>query len=126
MSDPELRDAYIGVELELPNGKMLQGQIIRWREGMWVKALVMEYLILPTQEKFDAAWEAFSALTGITEARIQELCPDISLGEVLDAVNRFTYLRRNGAIAAGKQPSGPAPIADPNESPPSPPPASST
>lgn len=126
MSDTELRDTFIGVELELPNGRMLQGRIIRWRAGMRVKALLTEFLLVPTQERFDTAWQAFSELTGITQDQVEALCPDISLGELLDMVNRFTYLRRDGATAAGT-PTGPAPTSAPGEiAPPTPVSASST
>jgi len=128
MPDTELRETFIGVELELPNGAKLAGRIIPWRKGMEVKALLGEFLLIPTQENFDKAWGAFETLTGITESRVIGLCSDISLGELLDTVNRFTYLRRDGPIAAGRTNGPSATTAPPDSAPltPIPAPASST
>jgi len=111
MPDIELRESFVGVWIELPNGKMLRGKIVPWRDGLAFKALLAELLSLPTQENMDKTWQRFEELTGLTEAIVMGSCADISLGELIDFMNRFTYLRRDGPTAAGI-PSGPTPIAD--------------
>jgi hypothetical protein len=122
--DPEARDTFVTVELELPNKQKLQGRIIPWRKGMQLKALLLEFIGVPSQENLDKAFAEFSAQTGLTEAAIMDRCPDISIGELVDLMNRFTYLLRDGRTAAVRM-ATPAPTsADPSPTPePSPAPA---
>jgi hypothetical protein len=119
MSDPEIRDAHVGVEIELPNGTFVRGKPIPWREGMKIKALLLDFIGLPSEENFRLAFGAFEGATGLTAEVLHTSDPDMTLGEMVDFMNRFTYLLRPGRSAAGNQatPGRIAPSSSPAASP---------
>jgi hypothetical protein len=108
MPDAELRDAYVSVEVELPNGEKIAGRPIHFRSGMILQGLMDDYVLQGTQKSFDAMFDAFTQTTGITEAAIDAKCHPISLPEILDLVRRFIYLLRPGRTAVQAKDGTPA------------------
>lgn len=100
MSDIEIRDAYVAVEVDLPNGQKVAGRSIPWRVGMRIKALISAFIDQGTQESFDELFAAFSQATGITEAQLTALDPNLTLLELVDLFSRFIYRLRPGRTAA--------------------------
>lgn len=104
MPDTEARDAYVAVEVPLPNGTIVRGKPIPWKAATELVLLSDAFAsggkpaetLVPLLTKF-------AALTGITEEVLLGLCPDLTLGEVVDLVNRFFYSRRP-APSNGKPP----------------------
>lgn len=99
MSDAELRDATLAVEVQLPNGKTVSGRPIYFRTGMRIQGLLDTFVVRGTQKSFDEMWDVFTKETGVTEPMIKAACPDIGVSEILDLVRRFIYLLRPGRTA---------------------------
>lgn len=114
MSDREARDAYVAVEIETPNGSIIQGKPIPWEEGMRIKTLLLDFLIEPSEKNRARAFDAFSVASGVTAEMLKAADPYITIGEMVDFINRFTHLLRPGRTAAGEMP---ARIASPSPSP---------
>ncbi len=100
MPDPEGRDAYFAVEVELPDGQRITGRSIPFRAGMRIKLLLYRFSETLEQTDFDALWEELAQATGVTEARLTAQCPSITLLELTDLISRFIYLLRPGRTAA--------------------------
>ena len=104
----EERDAYVAVEVELPNGKTLPGRPVPWRTALRIKSLLAEFVEHGNhgedhavfQASFDALFLAFSEATGLTEAQIAAADPDLTLLEFVDFMGRFIYRLRPGRTAA--------------------------
>lgn len=113
MSESEARDAYVGVEVPLPNGKTVTGKPIPYPEAMGLLVLSEQFLVgeAAPSTSIIPALQQFETLTGITGERLKALCPDISLGEVIDIMQRFFYWRRTAPTVAPPSlaPSPPAP-----------------
>jgi hypothetical protein len=107
MSDSELRDAALRVDVELPNGTHIAGRPVYFRTGMALQAKMDDYVVKGTQKSFDVMFDAFREATGITEDEIQAGCPTITVPEIMDLIRRFIYLLRPGRTAA--QVPGPTP-----------------
>jgi len=125
MSDSELRDAEVRVDIELPNAKVLAGRPIPFRAGLQLQSLLNTFVMDGEQKSFDAMWDAFTQATGITEAAVVAACPNITAGEILDLIRRFIYLLRPGRTAAQVPAGTPAATAAPAPAP-SPPAAAPT
>lgn len=100
MPDREARDAYIAVEVDLPDGQKIAGRTIPFRKGLTLKNLLYRFSETMEQKDFDALWAAFSKATGITEEQLTTLCPSITLLELTDLISRFIYLLRPVPTAA--------------------------
>lgn len=105
MSDQ--RDAYVVVEVELPNGTIASGRPIPW--GTARDLIVLHDAFMRGGEPKDTLLpllQGFQTATGITEEYLLGCCPDLTLGELTDFISRFFYHRRPARIAGT---SGPAP-----------------
>jgi hypothetical protein len=102
----DVRDAYVEVLVDLPNGRQFCGRPIPWQKAV---ALVQQYddylaggapsaTVVPMIEEF-------LKITGTDKALIE----DLTLGEVIDVVNRFFYHRRPARIAAPSTSTTPPP-----------------
>jgi len=109
MPDAEARDAYVAVEVPLPNGKIARGKPIGLKQAREMILLSDDFsaggnpkdTLLPLLEMFEQA-------TGITEAYLLGLDPDLTMGDLIDVVNRFFYWRRPARPAAPAAPVSPA------------------
>jgi len=117
MSESEARDAYVGVEVPLPNGKTVTGKPVPYRDGMRLLVLSEAFLAggAPTDTLVPMLAQ-FEQLTGITGEKLETLCPGISLGEVLDVAQRFFYWRRTAPIVVPQNPSPSNPAPSPSPS----------
>lgn len=108
MPDKDARDAWTEVEIDLPNKVSIRAKLIPFRKGLELKLKLYKFSETLAQEDFDALWGAFERATGITEARLQELCPDLTLLELTDFISRFIYLLRPVPTAAAPRSGTPA------------------
>lgn len=109
MPDTEARDAYVAVEVDLPNGAKISGKPVPYPDAM--RMLVQSeqfYAGVPLTDSVLPMLTDFERITGITQAKLLALCPDLSLGEVVNLVQRFFYWRRSAPTAPPSSPS-PAP-----------------
>lgn len=114
MSEAEARDAYVGVEVPLPNGKAITGKPVPYREGMHLLVLSEQFLQgAAPSDSIIPALQRFEELTGITGERLHAACPDISLGEVIDVMQRFFYWRRTAPTVVPPSPNHNPPPAAP-------------
>lgn len=106
MPDAEARDAYVAVEVPLPNGKIARGKPIGLKSAR-------EMILLSdafgaggnAQTTLLPLLEMFATHTGLTEDALLALDPDLTMGDLIDVVNRFFYSRR----PARSNGSGPSP-----------------
>lgn len=124
MPDTDARDAYIDVEVELPNLTHITGHLIGFRTGLALKALLYKFSATMEQVDFDALWAKFETATGITEkalikkvGRLPSGEPNITLLELTDLISRFIYALRPGRTAARQETMTPASTAVPAASP---------
>lgn len=113
-SNPECRDATVRVDVELPNGTLVSGRIIPWRKAMALILKADEFTRKggSPDKTIVPVFEEFSQLTGVTFEQLEALCPDLTLGEIVDVMNRFFYALRPGpTVGAGTVTSAPAAIA---------------
>lgn len=112
MSDTEARDAYLAVDVELPNGTTIKGKPLPF--GVAKRLLLLDEQFTkgadPSASLFPMLNE-FAEHTGITEDQVLAACPDIQLGEVIDLVRRFFFSRRTVATAT------PLPVTNPTPAP---------
>lgn len=109
MSDNETRDAYVAVEVDLPNGSTVRGRPIPWRAGMKIKGLVNTFLATEQQEDFDTMFAAFQEATGVGETQLSAADPSLGLVELVDFINRFISRPRPGRTAAPASAATPQP-----------------
>lgn len=104
MSDTEARDAYLGVEVDLPNGQRVTGKPIPYGEAMRLMALSDQWAAGGNpKETLLPVLESFHRLTGITMEEIGRKDPNMSLGDVLGLINRFFFLRSPERVAPNAQ-----------------------
>ena len=112
MSDTEARDAYLGVEVDLPNGVKVTGNPVPYPDAM--KMLLLSeafYAGASMSESVIPMLELFERITGLSQQKLLGLCPNLTLGEVVNLVQRFFFSRRNAATAppSPASPAAPAP-----------------
>jgi hypothetical protein len=103
MPDHDARDSWIEVEVDLPNGAKVTGRTIPFRTGLKLKQMLYKFSETIGQKDFDALWTEFEKATGVTEARLAELCPSLTLLELTDFISRFIYVLRPGGTAAQRR-----------------------
>lgn len=104
-NDADTRDAYHEVVVDLPNGQKLKGRPVMYAQAM--KLLALREAFTLTGVGLTDYLTMFHALTGVPEDAA--IFTDISLGEVLDATERFFFWRRPAPTAAPSSPPPPAP-----------------
>ena len=93
----ESHDAYLSVDVPLPNGTIAHGRPIPWRTALQLLELSDAFTKgADPKQSLMPLLEQFQTLTGIDEAYLLSLCPDLSLGELIGIVNSFFYSRRTG------------------------------
>lgn len=109
MSDTEARDAYLGVEVDLPNGAKVTGNPVPYPDA--VRMLLQSeqfYAGGSMTETIVPMLQDFERITGISQAKLLGLCPSLSLGEVVNLVQRFFFSRRSAPTAPPASPSSPS------------------
>jgi hypothetical protein len=77
--------------VDLPNGKQLRGRPIPWRKGVELIQLYDDYMAgAPAGTSVVLFLRRWVEASGVDEAALE----DLTLGEVVDAANRFFYHRR--------------------------------
>lgn len=109
MSQADDRDAYVAVEVPLPNGIIARGKPIPWKAAQDLILLSDAFAAggRPSATLVPLL-EGFAAATGITEAYLLDRCPDLTMGELVDLINRFFYSRRPARTGGPTSPAVPA------------------
>jgi hypothetical protein len=110
-TDAEARDAYLGVEVDLPNGAKIIGKPVPFPDAMRMMLQSEQYYAGATLgDSVVPMLTDFARITGVTQDKLLALCPDLTLGEVVNLVQRFFFWRRNAATGApGNPPASPSP-----------------
>lgn len=105
MSDSEARDAFLAVDVDLPNGAKINGRPVPYPQAMRMLLLSEQfYAGAPPSESIIPLLELFEQTTGITQEKLLGACPNLSLGEVVNLVQRFFYWRRSVPTAPPSPP----------------------
>lgn len=104
MTEQETRDAYFEVVVELPNGKKLRGKPVMYPDAMRLMAMSEEFATQGTS--LVPMVQEFHKLTGVP-ATAPEL-QDITLGEMVDVINRFFFQRRPEKVPVSAPEKAPA------------------
>lgn len=121
-----VREAYIGLEIDLPSGKRIQAQPLKLADAIRYLDIMTEFELNPIAKKADETLgvivREFPTAVGLTPADFDGL----TLGEFCDVVKRFFHSRRGNGTSSSKSlpETSPAPAAPTPSSPP--PPASSS
>jgi len=104
--ESEVIQSDVYVDFPLPNGKTLPGKPVAYPDARKIMASMHAYDRTGDYEgTLEPALAKFEELTGLTETKVLELCPGMSLGELTTAIQRFFFQRRpKGNGAAGKTP----------------------
>jgi hypothetical protein len=89
MSDRQLQDAYLRVTIDLPDGSIIHGKPILYPDAVKLIAL-RDAFAMGEPEAWKPLLADFHRLSGITEDDLKGL----SIGEVIDTINRFFAWRR--------------------------------
>lgn len=101
MSNTEARDAHVGVEIDLPTGRRITGRPVRYADAVALILTIDEFQAgAAPRDTLVHLLAEFQRLTGLTDADFA----DLSLGEVIDVMNRFFYHRRPAATATAPPP----------------------
>jgi hypothetical protein len=100
--ESEVIHADVGVPFHLPNGRTLTGRPVAYPQARRIMALLHEYDRTGNFEQtIEPALVQFGELAGIPDEDVMRLCPNMSLGELVVAIQRFFFHRRpaigNGA-----------------------------
>lgn len=103
--ESEVIQSDIFVEFVLPNGTTLRGQSVVYPEARKIMAAFRAFDMTGDYEGILVpALERFSAASGLSDDAIMAACPNLSLGELTTAIQRFFFQRRppatNGAAPA--------------------------
>ncbi|HWP38947.1 MAG TPA: hypothetical protein VNL18_15480 [Gemmatimonadales bacterium] len=100
MSDLETRDAYLGVEVALPNGATVRGKPIPYGEAVRLMALADEWASGgdPKTTLLELL-ESFHRLSGITREEIMRRDPDLTLGDMMGVITSFFFQPSRGRAA---------------------------
>jgi hypothetical protein len=105
----EDRDAYLAVEVPLPNGKVAKGKAIGLKKAREL-ILLSDSFTSGSKEALTPLLEEFARVTGITEDYLLELDPELTFGDLIGVMNSFFYWRRPARAA----PTNPVLAATPN------------
>lgn len=100
MSEAETRDAYVAVEVPLPNGQIVSGKPVPFPVAMKLLGMIDGFYKGGDPDKtILPALAQFAEVTGIVDTDVLAKCPDLSLGELIDVMQRFFYQRRPAPTA---------------------------
>ncbi len=103
--ESEVVQSDVFVELRLPNETTLRGKPVPFPAA---RKILAQMAAFDRTGDFEGtlvpALDAFSAVSGLTDETILAACPNLSLGELADAIQGFFFRRRptsgNGAAPA--------------------------
>lgn len=109
-NESEVIQADVYVEFPLPNGKSLKGKPVPYPDARKILAQLFAFDAgEPYQETVQAAVDRFAALSGISDADVLALCPEMTLGDLLGSIQRFFFRPSRIARANGAAPTSPSP-----------------
>jgi hypothetical protein len=105
--ESEVIQSDVFVDFPLPNGKTLPGKPVPYTAARKIMAAMHAFDQTGDYEQtLVPALEQFSQVSGLSDEQIMAACPDMSLGELTTAIQRFFFRRRpiatNGAAAPSK------------------------
>lgn len=107
--ESEVVQSDVFVEFPLPNGKTLPGKPVPYPVARKIMALLHAFdQTLDYEKHLFLAMDQFTAASGLTDAEIMAACPDMTLGELTTAIQRF-FFRRRPTLASGAASPTPAP-----------------
>jgi len=99
--ESEVIQSDVFVDFPLPNGRTLPGKPVAYPDARKIMAQMHAFDKTGDYEgTLVPALDRFSALTGLSDEQIMVACPDMTLGELTTAIQRFFFRRRpmgNGA-----------------------------
>lgn len=109
--ESEVIQADVFVDFPLPNGKSLPGKPVPYPDARKIMALMHAFdQTGDYEETLVPALDRFSAVSGLTDDQIMAACPNLTLGELTTAIQRFFFRRRppatNGAAATSAKAPG--------------------
>lgn len=111
--DQIVREAYVGLELDLPGGKRIAAKPLKLRDAVRFLDIMTEFELNPVAKKAEETLgviiKEFPAAVGLKEEDFDGL----SLGEFCDVVKRFFHHRRENGTSSSKSSLeiSPAPLA---------------
>lgn len=101
----EAINADVGVEFKLPNGKTVWGKPVPFPEARKLMAQLHAFDRTGDYENtLQPAVDRFAELTGIKDDEVMALCPDMTLGDLLQEIQRFFFRRRPRAPSSPPEP----------------------
>lgn len=111
--EKEVIQADVYVDFPLPNGKSVRGKPVPYPEARKILAQLFAFDQSGDYEHtVQAAIDRFAQISGVSDAEVLALCPEMTMGDLIGSIQRFFFrpsrlaAKSSGSTTATSPPSG--------------------
>lgn len=110
-NETEVIQADVYVDFPLPNGKTVRGKPVPYPEARKILAALAAFDQTNDERALQATIDRFTELSGISDADVLALYPEMTFGDLIGSIYRFFFHpsrlapRKNGAALTSPSPS---------------------